>query len=176
MQSYKETRLNKLFSLRDQFSRFRCSKINQELILEVQVYNQGFSSYQFFGIIDSIKSFWSKNNLSLHFIEVSSKRDADLIIHAIKNGVSHVKDEELKRIYLNSTLDQENLKLVAAHEFGHVLGFPDCYFEFFDSSKFNLVYYEKEEYRDNIMCSVHAGAKVKSDYIEQMIKKSCLNQ
>ncbi len=176
MKSYKEDRLNKLFSLRDQYSKFKCVKNNEELILEIKIYNRGFRPYQFSAIIESIKSFWAKKNLSFNFIETSSEVDANLIIHAIKNGVSHVKDDDLKRVYLNDSLDLANLKLVAAHEFGHVLGFPDCYFEFFDSSKYSLIYYEKEEYRDNIMCSVHAGAKVRGDYIDQIVKKSCLNQ
>ncbi|OYZ23955.1 MAG: hypothetical protein B7Y39_02745 [Bdellovibrio sp. 28-41-41] len=38
-----------------------------------------------------------------------------------------------------------------AHEFGHILGFPDCYVEFYDSSEQAYVYYILAE--NDIMCA-----------------------
>jgi hypothetical protein len=39
------------------------------------------------------------------------------------------------------------------HEFGHILGFPDCYLEFYDEERATIVNYEIDS--DNIMCSRH---------------------
>jgi hypothetical protein len=62
---------------------------------------------------------------------------------------------------------------VLAHELGLVLGFPDCYVEFFDNSKKELVYYEIAEKNMNIMCSMKEGVKVPSDYFLQLEQSSC---
>lgn len=50
-------------------------------------------------------------------------------------------------IPLNTRYSRE----VVRHEFGHVLGFPDCYVEFFDTTQQAMIYYELDE--QNLMCS-----------------------
>ncbi len=49
------------------------------------------------------------------------------------------------------------------HEFGHVLGFPDCYVEFFDRSLGKMVYYQLDT--ENLMCS-RRGKFMKTHYDE----------
>lgn len=43
------------------------------------------------------------------------------------------------------------------HEYGHVLGFVDCYLEFYDVSEKAMIYYEIDT--DNLMCSRHGNLK-----------------
>ncbi len=61
-------------------------------------------------------------------------------------------------------LDDQLTRLVIRHEFGHVLGFPDCYVEFYDENTQEMIYYSIEP--DNIMCAW--GGKVKPSHIEEL--------
>ena len=51
---------------------------------------------------------------------------------------------------LNS-LDDYNTRWTIRHEFGHVLGFPDCYVEFYDETKNVMINYQIDV--TNLMCS-----------------------
>lgn len=44
-----------------------------------------------------------------------------------------------------------------AHEMGHVLGFPDCYVEFYDAKKKVMVFYSLDP--SNIMCTLAGDVK-----------------
>jgi hypothetical protein len=50
------------------------------------------------------------------------------------------------------------------HEYGHILGFPDCYLEFYDVNIGAMVYYEIDI--DNIMCSRHGS--VQNEHITKL--------
>jgi len=51
----------------------------------------------------------------------------------------------------NSPLTEYNVQWTIRHEYGHVLGFPDCYLEFFDSETQLLTSYQLDV--TNLMCS-----------------------
>ncbi len=57
-------------------------------------------------------------------------------------------------------------KYTIRHEYGHVLGFQDCYLEFYDTSEKVIVYYEVDV--NNIMCS--RNGRLKPTHIEQLQK------
>ena len=63
-------------------------------------------------------------------------------------------------------IETKDQKYTIRHEYGHVLGFQDCYLEFFDTSEKAMVYYEVDV--DNIMCS--RNGKLKPTHIEQLQK------
>lgn len=51
----------------------------------------------------------------------------------------------------NAPIQQYSIRWTIRHEFGHVLGFPDCYLEFYDSNQGVMVNYQLD--LDNLMCS-----------------------
>ncbi len=67
--------------------------------------------------------------------------------------VPHVEGKYRNRIIMdaNTSLDEYDTQWTIRHEFGHILGFPDCYLEYFDSEQGMMVYYQIDT--NNIMCS-----------------------
>jgi hypothetical protein len=51
----------------------------------------------------------------------------------------------------NQNLEEYGTRWTIRHEFGHVLGLPDCYIEFYDDTKEVMVSYQLD--LDNLMCS-----------------------
>ena len=51
----------------------------------------------------------------------------------------------------NRSLTEYSTEWTIRHEFGHVLGFPDCYVEFYDEAKGVMINYQIDI--DNLMCS-----------------------
>lgn len=63
-------------------------------------------------------------------------------------------------------IESKDQKYTIRHEYGHVLGFQDCYLEFYDTSEKVMVYYEVDV--DNIMCS--RNGRLKPTHIEELKK------
>jgi hypothetical protein len=61
--------------------------------------------------------------------------------------------------------DPEN-EIVLAHEFGHALGFPDCYVEFYDDDEQAIINYQLDI--QNIMCSLNGT--VNAGHFEELRK------
>ncbi len=51
----------------------------------------------------------------------------------------------------NRSIQEYSVRWTIRHEFGHVLGFPDCYIEFFDPTERVMINYQID--LDNLMCS-----------------------
>ncbi|OFZ20286.1 MAG: hypothetical protein A2Z20_12775 [Bdellovibrionales bacterium RBG_16_40_8] len=51
----------------------------------------------------------------------------------------------------NASLDEYEVQWTIRHEFGHVLGFPDCYHEFFDEVNYEFINYQIDV--NDLMCS-----------------------
>jgi hypothetical protein len=51
----------------------------------------------------------------------------------------------------NAPLSEYEVQWTIRHEFGHVLGFRDCYLEFYDSTEKAIVSYQFDV--TNLMCS-----------------------
>lgn len=66
----------------------------------------------------------------------------------------------------NTDLDDPIAQNTIKHEFGHVLGFPDCYLEFFDSSLSSMTLYELNQ--EDLMCS--SAGTVLPSHFEKMKK------
>jgi hypothetical protein len=65
--------------------------------------------------------------------------------------------------YPIESIDQ---KWTIRHEYGHVLGFNDCYLEFYDVNEKAMIYYEVDT--TNLMCS--RSGKLKPTHFEQLLK------
>lgn len=71
----------------------------------------------------------------------------------------------------NLPLTEEFSKTVIKHEFGHVLGFPDCYVEFYDPAIESYVYYNLDD--TNFMCAANNQGLQKTHFLE--LKKNYFN-
>lgn len=66
----------------------------------------------------------------------------------------------------NYSLDDFSTQWTIRHEFGHILGFPDCYLEFYDSKKKEMIYYTIET--ENLMCAW--GGKLQQSHVQELQK------
>jgi len=71
----------------------------------------------------------------------------------VPDATPHVKGLGSNHIVMNanSSLDDWNTQWVIRHEFGHVLGLPDCYVEFFEEEKGLMTNYQIDV--KDLMCS-----------------------
>lgn len=69
------------------------------------------------------------------------------------NTTPHVPGLGASTIYMdeNQPLTEYDAQWTIRHEFGHVLGFPDCYIEFYDKDAGEIINYQIDI--DNLMCS-----------------------
>lgn len=63
-------------------------------------------------------------------------------------------------------IESSDQKWTIRHEYGHVLGFEDCYLEFYDTNEKAMIYYEIDV--DNLMCS--RKGHLKPTHREQLMK------
>ena len=114
-------------------------------------------------LIENIEDEWKNDDfkLQLKFIENSEK----LIPHIeFQSGVSAHVDRvggDTITIDADHSINNYNQRWSIRHEYGHILGFPDCYLEFYDMKEEAMIYYEIDI--DNIMCSRHGH--VQSEHI-----------
>lgn len=69
------------------------------------------------------------------------------------NAVAHVNKLGGNNIVMNagSDMNSAGAKFTISHEFGHVLGFPDCYIEFYDEEQDAFINYQLS--KTDLMCS-----------------------
>ena len=113
---------------------------------------------------DSVESFWKWGDWQL---KLAFKLNAgELFPHLFfEPGVTPTTDSTDNIITLdqNMPLDQNGLVTTLRHEFGHVLGFPDCYVEFYDTLEKMMVFYSLDQ--NNLMCT-EGGNVLESHYQE----------
>lgn len=152
-------------------SYFQVRKIRQDL-----KWNTGRSSLTQDFILPSVDtiSLWLKTNveeewkipgfeLLVNF--VSKNRFSPFLV--FEKGVTpHVSGTTWNTITMDPdySLDDYDTQWTIRHEFGHVLGFKDCYLEFYDKDKEEMLYYTIEP--DNLMCAW--GGKLQPSHIEEL--------
>ena len=99
-------------------------------------------------LIDNIEEEWRWDHwqLKLYF-----KNSALASIHFAPGVAPHVLNNNLIVMDSNSSLEAWNTRWTIRHELGHVLGFKDCYVEFYDEEAEEMVNYQIDT--SNIMCS-----------------------
>jgi hypothetical protein len=98
-------------------------------------------------------------NLKLDFLDSS---DVSIPHIEFKPGVTaHVNDLAGDTITMDGdySINNYDQRWTIRHEYGHILGFIDCYLEFYDVNEKAMIYYEVDT--DNLMCSRHGSLKPK---------------
>lgn len=171
---FRDEHFNKLFTLKDTHLKFSCQKAEEITIMTVQVLSVGWELDKLKALTTYVSEAWSKKNFQLNLEIVDTKTDNVIQIIPTTKPVSYVVDNDNHQVFLSQLIDSGTQKRVMAHEFGHVLGFPDCYTEFYDKDKKSIIYYEISKDNTNIMCSLKTGVSVPAEYLEQLTQKSCL--
>ncbi len=91
---------------------------------------------------------WKNWNLKLDF-----EKNADIHIEFEEGTTPHVNGLGGNTIVMdaNAPLTEYDVQWTIRHEFGHVLGFPDCYLEFYDDSTKAIIGYQIDT--TDLMCS-----------------------
>lgn len=91
---------------------------------------------------------WNDWKLKLDFLP-----EADIHVDFEEGVTPHVNELGGNSIVMdaNSPLTEWDVQWTIRHEFGHVLGIPDCYVEFFDADEKVMINYQIDV--DNLMCS-----------------------
>lgn len=171
---FQKERYEALFKLNPNHQKFRCQSLNDKTIMSVKVHIGAFELEGIEDLLEYVEKVWQNKGFSIKLELVQSyAADAVTILPSFK-GISYVPENNNRLIYLSTEHDLLSTKRELAHEFGHVLGFPDCYIEFFDQSKKELIYYEISKEARNIMCSLRDDVRVQEDYFAQLVENSCL--
>jgi hypothetical protein len=91
---------------------------------------------------------WDKWQLVLDF-----KSSADIHVEFEPGVTPHVNDLGGNTITMdnNTPLTEWDVQWTIRHEFGHVLGFTDCYLEFYDPKEKAIINYQLDV--ENLMCA-----------------------
>jgi hypothetical protein len=170
---YEDQIVRPLFLLNNKHNNFNCVKSDQMVEMNIDIHNNGWNSEMFKSFMLAISDMWKSPKFKINLTEVSNIDNNTVLIKLLENGISHVSESEPRTIYLSNNSDLMGTSKVAAHEFGHILGFPDCYIEFYDIQNKELVYFELSNDNKNIMCSLKNGVMVQDSYIEQIMQNSC---
>ncbi len=171
---FEKERFSSLFKLRNAHLKFACQKSEGSTVMTLKVSSINHDMMALQELVDYVETTWGRPDFRLK-IELVETKGSDVIeIIPSATMISYVPDSNNRQIYLSMMLDLNTRKKVLAHEFGHVLGFPDCYTEFFDNQKKDLIYYEMGSENTNIMCSMKEGVGVPHDYFDQLLQNSCV--
>ncbi|HAZ13715.1 MAG: hypothetical protein A2X86_16545 [Bdellovibrionales bacterium GWA2_49_15] len=171
-------RFKPLFDLRQDSKRYACTKINSghTTIMTIPYVPAGEK-------IDPVlqevgQSYWKQNTaFYIKFVPVAANaRIPNNALRILEKAsvLSHVRGDRPNDLVLASSVIQNKtlLKMTIAHELGHVLGFEDCYVEYFNQVSEELVYYEVDS--TNLMCSMQPGNYLPSSYFSKLINERCL--
>lgn len=113
-------------------------------------------------LADNIEDEWKWNGWSF---KLEFAANASAFVRFVAGATPNVNGLGGNRITMdaNRPIDHYSTKWTIRHEFGHVLGFPDCYIEFYDSDEGVMVNYQLDI--TNLMCS-RRGKLQEKHYLE----------
>ncbi|MGZ3787009.1 MAG: hypothetical protein ACXVLQ_00720 [Bacteriovorax sp.] len=177
---FQKERYSTLFKLRPGHGTFHCQKYKEtngeRTVMAINIFASSFDQQYMTELLKYVEETWTNKDFALKLELVKTYSSDAVTIVPSDKGISYVPDNNNRTVYLSTLNDLSTSKRVFAHEFGHVLGFPDCYIEFFDDSKKELVYYEISKNNTNIMCSLKEGVQVPEEYFGQLAENSCIFQ
>lgn len=165
-----EVRKEKDFFTTSGTNKFKCSKNQGVTYLSVNLQSQAYSKNDLELMGKSLSEKWSNDQFKL-IVDFNESKNVVTVV-AEEGKVSFVRNTQPRTIYLSNSLDLNVRGNVFAHEFGHVLGFPDCYLEFYHKKTKSIVYYELE-HENNLMCRVNFDSKIGADYFKQIVERVC---
>lgn len=100
---------------------------------------------------------WNGWQLKLNFVNISSPNITH--VEFVPGSTPHVNGLAGSKITMdaNAPLTEYDVQWTIRHEYGHVLGFPDCYLEFYDESVEAFVNYQLDV--TDLMCSRRGSLK-----------------
>lgn len=169
---FKELRIDELFLIQKNASGFKCERNDQKVTMNIDIYAPEYQEIAMNDLINHVESKWSNEHFKLKLSLVNNQAPGVVVIKKSKRDISYVMKNNQKTIYLSTKIYGREQAQILAHEFGHVLGFPDCYIEFFNKKTSTLTYYEAENV-DNLMCSVNFNKSIPESYFQELLNKSC---
>lgn len=124
--------------------------------------NEAVLDYLKFNIEDEWK--WNGWQLKLDFVNASSPDITHVVFEA--GSTPHVNGIAGSEITMdaNAPLTEYDVQWTIRHEYGHVLGFPDCYLEFYDEAVEAFVNYQLDV--TDLMCS--RRGHLKQNHFDEM--------
>lgn len=150
--------------------KFRCQKREDQISLVINLKSATYSSNELLELGKFLSEKWSNEKFKL-IVDLNENKNIVNVV-GTEGRVSYVRSNEQRTIFLSNIANLTEKGNIFAHEFGHVLGFPDCYLEFYQRKTKSIVYYELE-HENNLMCRVSLESKVMTDYFEQIQEKVC---
>jgi hypothetical protein len=111
-------------------------------------------------LVDNIEDEWKWNSWNLR-LEFTPR--AAIHVEFRPNVTPHVSNYDKIVMDENTPLTEWDVMWTIRHEFGHSLGFKDCYIEFYDSQAKAMVNYQLDI--TDMMCS-RAGTMLETHYLE----------
>lgn len=171
-----ELRLASFFERRGD-KKWSCFKSDEKIVVRIPFIANDLLKIKLHGtysvLTDFVAEKWSNEKVEILLEEAREGEDA-LEISWTDGGLSFVKSDEPNRIYLSKHLNFSQLTITFAHELGHVLGFPDCYHEFYDKQQKEIIYYSLDPTGKNLMCTLSHKASIPDSYLDKLIQEVCL--
>lgn len=104
-------------------------------------------------LADNVEAAWSLDAFQLRLLFAYDRRHDMAYVVFVPGATPNVNGLGGSRITMdaNRSIEEYLVRWTIRHEFGHVLGFPDCYVEFYDAPRGVMVNYQVD--LSNIMCS-----------------------
>lgn len=165
-QKFEAVFLRPRFNLSSPLKDIECKREDGETVLSMPI-NASKSDLE---KVIIAANWWSSQSEEFRLKIIASSEPYAVSITHVEAGPSHVNMQERRQIHLGPGLSHP---LIIAHEIGHILGFPDCYFEAWDQERSAFVYIELDPSGNNLMCNVKQSSKIPNNYFQQLKAKYC---
>ncbi|MAF77575.1 MAG: hypothetical protein CME60_05380 [Halobacteriovoraceae bacterium] len=167
---------NKFFKI-DVLNKWNCHKEEEITYIEVPYYIDEKFKLKIDQNIEYFESFvekrWGQGPIQIKLKQVHKETEKAVRVQWNQSSVSFVEYAHPLIIHMSEGLSYKRLMLIYAHELGHVLGFPDCYLEFYEEKHKHSVYYDLDFDQGNLMCDTDFTARAPMYYLEQLKDKAC---
>lgn len=144
-----------------------CRQNAEETELIIETSKQSEADY---ARLSNALSRWVSPDQKTRVVLTPSSKNHALKILRKGSGPAHVNMNDRSAIVISPNHDSE---LILAHELGHILGFPDCYYEAWSEERQAFIYIELDPNGSNLMCTLRPEAHIPQDYFDQLKQAYC---